>query len=90
MDHVAGPYTFTRNSAGSGLDLSAPMFAPCLLGCPGTGRQDPVLTSLRLAELRYSSACHIIPVAQVFKKVPLSSELLICGFKSLAAHPVRP
>jgi hypothetical protein len=25
-----------------GLDLYAPMFAPCLLGCPGTPRQHPV------------------------------------------------
>jgi hypothetical protein len=25
-----------------GLDLSAPMFAPCSLGCPGTPRQHPV------------------------------------------------
>jgi hypothetical protein len=74
MYHVAGSYTFT----GSGLDLSTSMFAPCLLGRPGTGRQDPVLTSLRLAGLRYSSACHSIPVTQVFKKLPLS--LLIRGF----------
>ena len=65
---------------GSGLDLSASMFAPCLLGRPGTGRQDAVLASLRLAGLRYSSACRSIPVAQVFKKVPLSSGLLIRGF----------
>jgi hypothetical protein len=26
----------------SGLDLSSPMFAPCLLGCPGTPRHHPV------------------------------------------------
>jgi hypothetical protein len=63
-----------------GLDLCPPMFAPCLLGCPGTGRQDPVLMSLRLAGLRYSSPCHSIPVTRVFKKVPLSSGLLIRGF----------
>src|SRR5262249_24704787 len=56
------------------------MFAPCLLGRPGTGRQDAVLTSLRLAGLRYSSACHSIPVTQVFKKPSLSSGLLIRGF----------
>ena len=65
---------------GGGLDLSASMFAPCLLGRPGTGRQNPVLMSLRLAGLRYSSACHSIPVTQVFKKVSLSSGLLIRGF----------
>ena len=56
------------------------MFARCLLGRPGTGRQDPVLTSLRLAGLRYSSACRGIPMTQVFKKLPLSSGLLIRGF----------
>jgi hypothetical protein len=56
------------------------MFAPCLLGCPGTGRQNAVLMSLRLAGLRYSSACHSIPVTQVFKKASLSSGLLIRGF----------
>ncbi len=33
----------------SGLDLLAFVSAPCLLGRPGTGRQDAVLTSLRLA-----------------------------------------
>ena len=75
-----GVYTFTDSGPGSGLDLSARMFAPCLLGRPGTGRQDAVLTSLRLAGLRYSSACHSIPVTQVFKKVPLNSGLLIRGF----------
>ena len=42
----------------SGLDLSAPMFAPCLLGCPGTGRQNPVLMSLRLAGC--GTAPHVI------------------------------
>jgi hypothetical protein len=36
--------------------------------------------SLRLAGLRYSSACRSIPVTQVFKKVSLSSGLLIRGF----------
>jgi hypothetical protein len=75
-DHVAGSYTFTGSDPCSGLDLSVPMFAPCLLGCPGTGRQDPVLMSLRLTGSRYSSACHSIPVTQVFKKLPL----LIRGF----------
>jgi hypothetical protein len=80
MYHVEGSYTFTGSGLGGGLDLSAPMFAPCLLGRPGTGWQDSVLTSLRLAGLRYSSACHSIPVTQVFKKVPLSSGLLIRGF----------
>jgi hypothetical protein len=56
------------------------MFAPCLLGRPGTGRQGPVLMSLRLAGLRYSSACHSISVTQVFKKALPSSGLLIRGF----------
>jgi len=46
---VADTYTFTGSGHGSGLDLSVPMFAPCLLGCPGTGRQNAVRTSLRLA-----------------------------------------
>ncbi len=66
------------------------MFAPCLLGCLGTGRQETVLASLRLAGLRYGYACHSTPVTQVFKKAALSSGLLIRGFgiKSLAAHPV--
>jgi hypothetical protein len=50
----------------SGLDLYDFVLAPCLLGCAGTGRQDPVSTSLCLAGLRYSSACHSIPVTQVF------------------------
>jgi hypothetical protein len=36
--------------------------------------------SLRLAGLRYSSACHSISVTQVFKKASLSSGLLIRGF----------
>jgi hypothetical protein len=68
------------------------MFAPCLLGRPGTGRQKAVLMSLPLAGLRYSSACHSIPVTQVFKKVPLSNGLLIrrFGFKSLAAARLGP
>jgi hypothetical protein len=69
--------TIATTPGHNGLDLCAPTFAPCLLGCPGTGRQDPVLMSLRLTGLRYSSACHSIPVTQVFKKVPLSSGLLI-------------
>jgi hypothetical protein len=30
-----------------GLDLSVPMFAPCLLGCPGTGRQHPASAARR-------------------------------------------
>jgi hypothetical protein len=47
VHHVAGSCTFTGSSPRSGLDLSAAMFAPSLLGC--TGRQHPVLTSLRLA-----------------------------------------
>jgi len=80
MYRVASSYTFTGSGRCSGLDLSTPMFAPCLLGCPGTGRQNPVLMSLRLAGLRYSSACHSIRVTQVFKKVPLSSGLLIRWF----------
>ena len=75
-----GGCTFAQTLDHGGLDLCTPMFAPCLLACPSTGRQDPVLTSLRLAGLRYSSVCHSIPATQVFKKVPLSSELLICGF----------
>ena len=50
----------------SGLDLYDFVLAPCLLGCAGTGRHDPVSTSLCLAGLRYSSACHSIPVTQVF------------------------
>lgn len=32
--HVAGSYTFTSGGPCSGLDLSVPMFAPCLPGCP--------------------------------------------------------
>ena len=36
--------------------------------------------SLQLGGLRYSSACHSVLVTQVFKKVPLSSGLLIRGF----------
>ena len=64
----------------NGLDQCASMLARCLLECPGTGRQDTVLMSLRLAGLRYSSACHSVPVTQVFKKVSLSSGLLIRGF----------
>jgi hypothetical protein len=79
---TADSCTFTGSGLSSGLDLSAPMFAPCLLGCPGTGRQHPVLTSLRLAGLRYTSACHSVPVTQVFKKVSLSSGLLIRWFEA--------
>jgi hypothetical protein len=78
--HAAGSYTISGSGPCSGLDLSAPMFAPCLLGCPGTGRQDAALTSLRLAGLRYSSACHSTSVTQVFKKASLSSGLLIPWF----------
>lgn len=70
---------FIRTFDHGGLDLYTPMFAPCLLGRPGTGRQNTVLTPLPLAWLRCSSACHSIPVTQVFKKVSLSSGLLICG-----------
>jgi hypothetical protein len=73
---LAGP----RPARHSGLDLCPPMFAPRLPGHPGTGRQNPVLTSLRLAGLRYSSACPSIPVTLVFRKAPLSSGLLIRGF----------
>jgi len=39
-DH--GPYAFGHG----GLDLSASMFAPCSLGCPGTPRQHPVSAAL--------------------------------------------
>lgn len=74
-----GGYTLTRTLDHGGLDLYTPMFAPCLLRRPGTGRQNTVLTPLPLAWLRCSSACHSIPVTQVFKKVSLSSGLLICG-----------
>jgi hypothetical protein len=51
-----------------------------------------VFMSLRLAGLRYSSACHSIPVTQVFKKVSLSSGLLIRGFgvRVPDGAPVRP
>ena len=39
---VPGIYTFTGHGPDAlghgGLDLSAPMFAPCLLGCRGTAR----------------------------------------------------
>jgi len=39
---VPGIYTFTGHGPDTlghgGLDLCTPMFAPCLLGCPGTGR----------------------------------------------------
>lgn len=78
--HAAASYIFTGHGLYGGLDQCAPAFAPCLLGCSGTGRQDTVLMSLRLAGLRYCSACHSIPVTQVFKKLPLSSGLLIRGF----------
>jgi hypothetical protein len=50
----------------SGLDLYRLMLAPCLLGCAGTGRQGPALTSLCLEGLRYRSARHSIPVTQGF------------------------
>ena len=63
---VAGNCTSTGSNSGSGLDLLTAMFAPRLLGRPGTGWQDAVLTSLRLVGLRYSSARHSIPVTQVF------------------------
>lgn len=43
---LARVYTFTRHGPGTlghdGLDLSAWMFAPCSLGCPGTPRQHAV------------------------------------------------
>jgi hypothetical protein len=70
LKYCVGPggYTFTRTLDHGGLDLNTPMFAPCLLGRPSTGRQDAVLTSLRFEGLRYSFACHGIPVTQVFKK----------------------
>lgn len=45
--------------------------------------------SLRLAGLRYSSACHSIPVTQVFKKVPLNSGLLIRRVVDLTAASLR-
>ena len=47
MYHMAGSCTFTGSGTCIGLDLWVRTFAPCLLGCPGTGRQNPVLTSPR-------------------------------------------
>jgi hypothetical protein len=68
--YAAGSYTFAESDPYSGLDLSAPTFAPCLLGCPGTG----------------------IPVTQVFKKVSLSSGLLIrwCASPAHTASAICP
>jgi hypothetical protein len=37
-----------------GLDLPASVFAPCLLGCPGTRRYQPPADGIRLGELRLS------------------------------------
>jgi len=48
---VAGDYTFTSHGPDTldygGLDLSASMFAPCSLGCPGTPREHPVSAARR-------------------------------------------
>lgn len=68
-DHAHGLARLRSDAPGvSGLDQPVSMFAPCLRGRPSTGRQGAVLTSLRLARLRDSSACHGITVTQVFKK----------------------
>jgi hypothetical protein len=56
MYHAAGSCIFTGMVRNIGLDLTAEMFAPCLLG---------------------RSACHSISANQVFKKMSLSSGLLI-------------
>jgi hypothetical protein len=57
--HVTpGAYTFARDMRSlsrrrprrhlhNGLDLSSPMFAPCLLGCPGTPRHHSVSAARR-------------------------------------------
>jgi len=51
MHFVAALYTFTGSGPDvlghDGLDLSASMFAPCWLGCPGTHRQHAVSAARR-------------------------------------------
>jgi len=71
--HASGDeLTRLAGRADLGLDQCISMFAPCLLGRPGTGRQDAVLTSLRLAGC--GTAPHV--------KVPLSRSLLIRWYGS--------
>jgi hypothetical protein len=64
MYYVLRGYTFTghgtRHGPGTlghgGLDLWAPMFAPCSLGCPGTPRQHAVSAASRKDERPYKMA----------------------------------
>lgn len=79
--------TTSQRPGHNGLDLSTAMFAPCLLGCPGTGRQNPAFPSLCLAELRYSSARRIVSVSRVLFSMRKSSGLLICWCRSVTGNP---
>jgi hypothetical protein len=64
----------------SGLDLPVPMFAPCLLGCPGTPRQEPVRTGTAAVRRPVQTARPGIVRYRSTSKIELSSGLLIRGF----------
>jgi hypothetical protein len=76
----------------NGLDQCISMFAPCLLGCPGTGRQNTVLTSLRLAGSRCSSARHSIPALMSESNAaasPSVANIRACSIRRWSRHRTR-
>ena len=92
---VPGAYTFADDAHGlsrlrlrrprhSGLDQCASMFAPCLLGCPGTPRYDPVSAERRghRATGQNGSSRHVIALfGSSSRRInEQSSGLLIRGF----------
>src|SRR5580700_5523467 len=67
-----------------GLDLYLPMFAPCLLGCPGTPRQHPVSAARcryrRPDKMAAPGTCRHRPIPGQRGRLEQSSGLLIRGF----------
>ena len=63
-----------------GLDLRTPMFAPCLLGCPGTARQRAVPRGTRSPGSPDRPAGHSISRHYLTRQKSTTSRLLICGF----------
>jgi hypothetical protein len=100
---VPGAYTFAADAHGlsrlrlrrprhDGIDQCASMFAPCLLGCPGTPRQHPVSAAPcgYRATAQNGSSRHVLALFDISSKrrIECRSGLLTAGsgFKSLAAH----
>jgi hypothetical protein len=71
---------WSRHPQPCGLDLSASMFAPCLLGCHGTARQYPVLGDTGSRGAAHIPARHGMSRHQPTPVSGQSSRLLICGF----------